>query len=263
LRSIAIKNLAVEEYVYYFEINGKKSMDPCAHGIMGRQIWNDATRKQDHYEVYGSFVSEEFDWGKSQCPEIGRSQMIMYKLHVRGFTMDSGRKTSLGTFRALSDRIPYLKKLGITTLELMPVYEFEEMEFPMQVKLPDYIQWREQEEDVIKLPKQSEEALSRLNYWGYEEGNYFAVKASYASEPVQASREYKALIKKLHENGMECVMEMYFPDDTNHNLVLDALRYWVREYHVDGFHLLGGNLPITAIVQDNMLSRTKFFLHRL
>ena len=54
-------------------------------------------------------------------------------------------------------------------------------------------------------------------------------------------------------------MEMYFPDDTNHNLILDALRYWVRSFHVDGFHLLGGNLPITAIVQDVLLSRTKIF----
>lgn len=259
LRSIAIKDLAVDRFVYYFEINGKKVMDPCAHGIMGRQVWNDATRKENHYEVYGAFVSDGFDWGKSQCPEIPRSQMIMYKLHVRGFTMDSGRKTAPGTFRALSDKIPYLKKLGITTLELMPVYEFEEMQFPMQVRLPDYIKWREQEEDVIRIPKQQEEAMPRLNFWGYEKGEYFAVKASYASDPGHASREYKTLIRKLHENQMECVMEMYFPEDTNHNLILDVLRHWVREYHVDGFHLLGGNLPITAIVQDNMLSRTKIF----
>lgn len=67
------------------------------------------------------------------------------------------------------------------------------------------------------------------------------------------------LIRRLHENGMECVMEMYFPEKVNHNLILEALRYWVREYHVDGIHLLGEHLPITAIVQDGMLSRTKIF----
>ena len=67
------------------------------------------------------------------------------------------------------------------------------------------------------------------------------------------------LIRRLHENGMECVMEMYFPEKVNHNLILEALRYWVREYHVDGIHLLGEQLPITAIVQDGMLSRTKIF----
>ncbi len=98
-----------------------------------------------------------------------------------------------------------------------------------------------------------------MNYWGYEPGNYFAVKASYAADPLHASREFRMLIRRLHENGMECVMEMYFPENVNQNLILDALRYWVREYHVDGIHLLGEHLPITAIVQDGMLSRTKIF----
>ena len=98
-----------------------------------------------------------------------------------------------------------------------------------------------------------------MNYWGYEPGNYFAVKASYAADPLHASREFRMLIHRLHENGMECVMEMYFPEKVNHNLILEALRYWVREYHVDGIHLLGEHLPITAIVQDGMLSRTKIF----
>lgn len=58
---------------------------------------------------------------------------------------------------------------------------------------------------------------------------------------------------------MECVMEMYFPENVNQNLILDALRYWVREYHVDGFHLLGENLPVTQIAQDAWLRRTKIF----
>ena len=98
-----------------------------------------------------------------------------------------------------------------------------------------------------------------MNYWGYEPGNYFAVKASYAADPLHASWEFRMLIHRLHENGMECVMEMYFPEKVNHNLILEALRYWVREYHVDGIHLLGEHLRITAIVQDGMLSRTKIF----
>jgi glycogen operon protein len=56
---------------------------------------------------------------------------------------------------------------------------------------------------------------------------------------------------------MECIVEMYFPDRTDHNLILDALRYWVMSFHVDGFKLLGDRLPVTAIVQDALLSRTK------
>lgn len=260
LRSVAVKNLEAGKYVYYFEINGKKVMDPYARAIMGRHRWNDLSRINQRYEIYGGFTQDAFEWGKDRAPEISRAQMVMYKLHVRGFTMDSGTKSAPGTFRALMNRIPYLKKLGITTVELMPVYEFEELEFPREPKkLPRYIHWREENDDLIKPPKKQEKKALKLNYWGYKRGEYFAVKASYAAEPDRASAEYKAFIKRLHENKMECVMEMYFPEDTNHSLILQALHFWVLEYHVDGFHLLGGNLPITAIVRDDLLSRTKIF----
>ncbi len=227
LRSIAVKNLTVEEYVYYFEINGKRVMDPYARGIMGRYQWNDLSRKKNRYEVFGEFIPDTFEWGKDRAPEVSRARMVMYKLHVRGFTMDSGTKSTPGTFRALINRIPYLKKLGITTVELMPVYEFEELELPKEPKkLPKYIQWREEHTDIIKPPKKQEQKIPKLNYWGYKKGEYFAVKASYAQEPQRASQEYKTLVKKLHENQIECVMEMYFPEDTNHNLVLEVLRLW-------------------------------------
>jgi glycogen operon protein len=259
LRSIAISDLPIEDYVYYFEINGERMIDPFAHGICGREVWNDRTRKEKDYMVAGSFVREEFDWGDSHAPEIPRTEMVMYKLHVRGFTMDSGKKKGAGTFAALKDKIPYLKKLGITTIELMPIYEFEELELPPKMELPSYVKWKEEDDDTIKIPEPPKEALPKVNYWGYKAGNYFAVKASYAEEPLSAAQEFQLLVRALHENGMECVMEMYFPEDANHNLVLEALRYWTRMYHVDGFHLLGCNLPITAVVQDNLLSRTKIF----
>lgn len=259
VRSIAVADLHLEHLIYDFEINGKTVMDPCAHAIMGRQVWNDSSRSRRQYEVHGAFDVQEFDWGEDVCPEIPREQMIMYKLHVRGFTMDSGTRSVPGTFRALMNRIPYLKKLGVTTIELMPVYEFEEIELPKQQKLPEYIRWKEKQTDQIRPAEKIKEAPSKVNYWGYEPGNYFAVKASYAADPLHASREFRMLIHRLHENGMECVMEMYFPEKVNHNLILEALRYWVREYHVDGIHLLGEHLPITAIVQDGMLSRTKIF----
>ena len=142
LRSIAISGLQTDHLMYYFEINGQKVMDPCAHAIMGRQVWNDCNRKKKHYEVYGAFAEENFNWGQDRHPEIPREQMIMYKLHVRGFTMDSGTRSAPGTFRALINRIPYLKKLGVTTLELMPVYEFEELEIEQPKELPEYIKWQ-------------------------------------------------------------------------------------------------------------------------
>lgn len=120
--------------------------------------------------------------------------MIMYKLHVRGFTMDSGTRSVPGTFRALMNRIPYLKKLGVTTIELMPVYEFEEIELPKQQKLPEYIRWKEKQTDQIRPAEKIKKVPRKVNYWGYEPGNYFAVKASYAADPLHASREFRMLI---------------------------------------------------------------------
>ena len=256
VRSIAVADLHLEHLIYDFKINGKKVMDPCAHAIMGRQVWNDSSRSRQQYEVHGAFDVQEFDWGEDVCPEIPREQMIMYKLHVRGFTMDSGTRSVPGTFRALMNRIPYLKKLGVTTVELMPVYEFEELILKEKAVLPEYISWQVRKEDQIK--PEACAMPERVNLWGYAPANYFAVKASYA-KGQDAAVEWKKLIRALHENHMECVMEMYFPENVNQNLILDALRYWVREYHVDGFHLLGENLPVTQIAQDAWLRRTKIF----
>ena len=138
----------------------------------------------------------------------------------------------------------------------MPVYEFEELILKEKAVLPEYISWQVRKEDQIK--PEACAMPERVNLWGYAPANYFAVKASYA-KGQDAAVEWKKLIRALHENHMECVMEMYFPENVNQNLILDALRYWVREYHVDGFHLLGENLPVTQIAQDAWLRRTKIF----
>lgn len=256
LRSVAVENLKTDELLYMFEVNGKRVLDPYAHRIVGREVWNDEKRMPD--AVYGAFVPSGFAWGDDRSPEIDRSQMIMYKLHVRGFSMDAKASTTNGTFQAVSARIPYLQGIGVTTVELMPVYEFEERIFPEEKVLPDYIQWEAEDADMI-VPPEETKVLPKLNFWGYTKGNYFAVKSSYARNAAKASMEYKALIRKLHQHGMECVMEFFFPEGTDQNLILAALRFWVMEYHVDGFHLLGETLPMTAIAQDKRLSRTKIF----
>ena len=259
LRSISITGINPQEYDYLYEINGKEQLDPYATVIVGREIWNNADRKENNYKLAAGFDGVNFPWGNDKNPEVAKSDMIMYKLHVRGFTM--GLKTAgkvRGTFQAVKNKIPYLKDLGVTTVELMPVYEFEEMPIPKKLEIPDYVKWQPEDADMIQ-PVVLDNEVKNINYWGYGEGNYFAVKASYASEPAKANVEFKRLVKALHDNGMECVLEFFFPGDTNYNLIMDVLHFWVKEYHVDGFHIIGDSLPITSIVQDPVLSRTKIF----
>ncbi len=257
VRSICVHGLTERHLRYSYEISGRVVTDPYANRIYGRERWNDPLRHSGKRTICGGHTSAPFDWKDDVMPEVARRDMVMYKLHVRGFSMDAGlRGRERGTFLAVRERIPYLKALGITTVEFMPVYEFEEIESGGRTALPEYLTWEEREGDRIR-PQPAEDA-DRVNYWGYVPGNYFAVKASYASVP-DAAIEWKELIRELHANGMECVMEMFFDDDQNQNLILDVLRYWVREFHVDGFHLQGQNLPVTQIVQDAWLRRTKIF----
>ena len=259
LRSIALSGVNFQEYNYLYEINGKETVDPYATVIVGREIWNDEKRKDGSKKIMGGFESGTFPWGEDKNPEISKTDMIMYKLHVRSFTM--GLKTAgkvKGTFGAVKNKIPYLKDLGITTVELMPVYEFEEVPVQKEFQVPDYVKWQPESQDMIQ-PVVLDKTEKQLNMWGYGDGNYFAVKSSYAAEPAKASAEFKKLVKALHENGMECVMEMFFPESTSHVFIMDVLHFWSKEYHVDGFHLIGSNLPIGSIVHDPLLSRTKIF----
>ena len=231
--------------------------DPYASKIAGREKWDDARRAECDFLVCGSFEEKEYEWQSACCPEIPKNEMVMYKLHVRGFSMDSGKKGKMrGTFAAVEERIPYLKALGVTTVELMPVYEFEEIEIPKKQKLPGYIPQGSIPEKEAGSGTDKEKL--KVNYWGYTKGFYFAPKASYGCSK-NVTRELKHLIDALHQNQMECVMEMYFEQEENQNLIMDALRYWATEFRVDGFHLIGENVPITAIAQDLFLRRSKIF----
>lgn len=260
LRSVAVCGIKALDYYYHYEINGEKIIDPYATVITGREVWNDKERSKNNYEILCGYSERRFDWKEDKAPEIPKNELMIYKLHVRGFTKDlSSMRKSGGTFAGVKNKVDYLKELGFTAVELMPIYEFEEMELPVQaqIEIPDYVKWEPEEDDIIQPVE--EKVSDKVNYWGYGPGNYFAVKSSYASKTEKAATEFKELVYKLHKSGMECIMEMFFPEQTNHNLILDALRFWVIEYHVDGFHLLGENLPVTAIIQDSLLSRTKIF----
>lgn len=230
LCSVCVEPIAWKNIVYQYEINGVIQVDPYAKEIIGREVWNPVCEKKEVREVFAGITGDCDLTHKERREPVTKDQMILYKLHVRGFSMEdtSVRGQKKGTFPAVTAKIPYLKELGITTLELMPVYEFEEAD-----------------------PKEA------LNFWGYTKGNYFAVKSSYGKK--DARKEFRQLVDTLHAHHMEAVMEIYFEEKESHSLILDALRYWVMEYQVDGFHLLGNHLPVTAIVQDPLLQETKFF----
>ncbi len=258
VRSVTVQGIDVRHLAYNYEIDGKICPDAYATRILGRDRWADAGRAEWNYTVCCGCGKDDFDWQGDRRPEIPRHRMVMYKLHVRGFSMDAGiRGRTRGTFAAVREKIPYLKELGITTVEFMPVYEFEEIMPKSGAFVPEHLRWQSREEDLIK-PEPEPAAFDKVNYWGYAEGSYFAVKASYAAGGSPES-EWKELIRALHANGMECVMEVYVSENMNQNIILEALRYWVREYHVDGFHLLGENVPVSLITQDAWLARSKIF----
>ena len=256
VRSVAVTGKLWKNLRYNYEINGKIITDTYATRIIGREKWNDKTRSEKDYFICGGAYPQAFDWENDRQPEIKRQQMVMYKLHVRGFSMEdtSCPRKERGTFRAITDKIPYLKKLGITTIELMPAYEFEEQVIPKKTVLPDYLKWESHGEDLIK--PESVQPVEKINYWGYVPGNYFAPKASYSSS-ADAASEFRELVHTLHENGMECVMEFYFAPGMNQNVILDALRFWVREYHVDGFVLNPYNVPWEQLIEDPLLKDIK------
>lgn len=267
LRSIEITGIDPKEYDYNYEIDGKVVLDPYARRIVGREKWADTARSAHAFKLRSGFTESQFNWKGDKTPQIAKEDMILYKLHIRNFTMDGASDgVKKGTFEAVEHKIRYLKSLGITSVELMPVYEFEEFIIKEAEEVPGYVTWKKEYQDGLETANNNgqEEAhktvmeVEKINCWGYTEGNYFAPKASYAEEQ-NAEDSLKQLIKAFHEEEMECIMEMYFPETVNPNRMLDVLRFWVMEYHVDGFHLLGKNLPIAAMTQDLILSRTKLF----
>ncbi len=260
LRAVQADGLNLEEYDYNFWIDGEIIADPYAKRIVGRDTWADKNRSAD--EILRCRCEENhFSWRGDCEVDIPRKDMVLYKLHVRGFTMGLPEKTpDRGTFLGLTRKLPYLKSLGITSIELMPVYEFEELVFQEAEELPKYIKWHSKKKDRIQKPKATR--LHKINYWGYGEGMYFAPKAGYAASQTP-DIELKKCILQMHKKGIECILEMDFPDTVPLDRMLAVLRYWVREYHVDGFHLQGNQIPMQYLLKDAYLGRTKFFYKNL
>ena len=170
-------------------------------------------------------------------------ETILYRLHVRGFTRHTSSGTGeRGTFRALTEKIPYLKELGITAVELMMPNEFQEVMM---------------EDGADGNPYATGTPTGRLNYWGYGAGYLFAPKASYTSgKEKEPEREFKDLVKEFHKNDIEVLVELYFTGEESAALAQEAVRFWVYEYHVDGVHL-SGFAPAELLASDPLLADTK------
>ena len=268
--SMIVFKLNIEEFEYAYRVDGpyepekgkifdksKFLLDPYAKAVTGQSEWGAYAPRGQHYKA--RVVRDDFDWGDLAAPLIPMEDLIIYELHVRGFTKDASSGVSNpGTFAGLMEKLPYLKSLGVNAIELMPIFEFDEMQ--------DY-----REVNGQKL----------YNYWGYSTVSFFAPNTSYAAE-VEFNREgteLKKLILACHRQGMEVYLDVVFnhtaegnergpffsfkgfdnniyylltPDGKYYNfsgcgntlncnhpivhqMIMNCLRYWVTTYRVDGF----------------------------
>ena len=270
-------------------------LDPYAKSVSGRSVWGRKPADTDPFVHRGQIIREDYDWEGDKPLETPLEDLVIYEMHVRGFTQDaSSGVRHRGTFAGIVEKIPYLKWLGINCVELMPVFEFDELEYAGDKK-----------------------RSSLLNYWGYSTVCFFAPKAGYAaSAPFgMEADEFKNMVKKLHQNGIEVILDVVFNhtaegnengpvisykgidnrtyymlehDGKYQNLtgcgntmncnkavvrnhILDCLRYWVYAYHIDGFRFdLASILTrgkdgtpmvspplIDTLAHDTILGRTK------
>lgn len=247
-----LSGIRAKDYEYNFYMGGEILTDPYARQISGNEKWG---RRVDPL-LRGSDPAEAFEWGNDAPLMTPLSDSVLYLIHVRGFTRHSSSGVAhKGTFDGIIEKISYLKSLGVTAVELMPAYEFLELEKRKTRKLSmaeAVNHYKEKEPDAEEAP--------RINYWGYKKGYYFAPKASYCSSGNPAE-EFKSMVKSLHANGLEVIMQFYFPREIKRGFILEVLKYWVYEYHIDGIHLLGEQIPTELIATDPLLANTKLFYY--
>lgn len=236
-------------------------LDPYARAIGGRDKWGDPPDWNSKFPLRSRLVFEDFDWEDDRALEVPSEDLVIYEAHVRSFTRHKSSKVKHpGTYAGIMEKIPYLKELGVNCIELMPVYEFDEFE------------------SSRPNPVTGE---TMYNYWGYSTVAFFAPKSGYAATGAFGMQvdEFKNLVKKLHKDGFEVILDVVFNHTAEGNekgptisfrgvdnstyymltpegyyfnfsgcgntlncnnpivrgMVLDCLRYWASEYHIDGF----------------------------
>lgn len=268
--SMIVFDLNIEDFEYAYRVDGPYDkekglifdknnilLDMYAKSVTGQSEWGKKRSSKSYYKA--RVVRNNFDWGSEPNPNIGLEDLVIYEMHVRGFTKDASSGVKYpGTFAGVMEKIPYLKDLGINAVELMPIFEFDEIKDN-----------REYNGNVL------------VDYWGYNPISFFAPNTSYAAkaEDHSTGTELKKLIKRLHDNGIECFLDVVFNHtaegnemgpsisfkgfdnniyymltprgeyynfsgcgntlNCNHpvvrHMILECLRYWVTDYHVDGF----------------------------
>lgn len=246
-----VRDVDAQRCVYHFYEEDRIIPDERARFFPKKVFYGKERTVQD---FKAGFLREDFDWGEDSFPRLPYHKVTGYCMHVRGFTkhVSSGVKNR-GTFAGIVEKIPYLKEIGITTIELQPAYEFTEV--PIKEEKMKNIPTSTKPVELSVLCEE------KLNYWGYKKGYYYVPKAAYAASEDPAT-EFKMLVKALHENHMELVMQFYFPNEVKRGEIGDILRFWVIEYHVDGFHLLGENLCADTLAADDALADTKLWYYQ-
>lgn len=296
--SMIVFKLNIEEFEYAYRVDGpydpkkglifdktKYLLDPYAKAVTGQSQWGDSSNGERHYKA--RVVKDDFDWGTAKQPLLPMEDLVIYELHVRGFTKDSSSGVlHPGTFAGLMEKLPYLLELGVNVVELMPIFEFDEMQ--------DY-----REVDGKEL----------YNYWGYNTVSFFAPNTSYtaSTEYNREGNELKTLIQVFNQHGIEVYLDVVFNHtaegneqgpffsfkgfDNNiyylltpdggyynfsgcgnslncnhpivHQMILNCLRYWVTTYRINGFRfdlasILGRNEDGTPMNKPPLLQSLAF-----
>ena len=232
VKTVKILGLDWTQYRYNYSINDRIMTDPYARGI-----WTD-----DDGNMQGEMDFTQFRWGKCKRPHISYNEGMMYHLHVRNYTMhEKSGVIHRGTFLGLQEKIPYMKKLGVNQIILMPVYEFCE---------------EEKESVKDQTGKPARRTFAQKNFWGYKRGFYFAPRRKYAATDNPAA-ELKNMIKMFHKHEMEIIPEMYFPQDVPLREQIEVLKYWMEEYRVDGFRIMGETDLSQHLAQDPVFAGVK------
>ncbi len=213
--------------MYDFEADGEHFIDVAAREITGRSAFGKKPGK-----IRGRFDFRDFDWTDEHWQRLSQREMIIYQCHVRGFTKHASSGVAHpGTFLGLVEKIPYLLDLGVNTLLLQPIYDFDE-----------------------KIREEDGTDTGKINYWGYtKDAYYFAPKAGYATGETSPAYEFYQLVKALHEHGMNIILDMYFPDQAP-EYVVSCLRYYALRFHVDGFKLHAGSIDVDQLRVDPVIS---------